>query len=119
MDLKKLNPWNWFKHEDQPAGSETRLPVKREEARQGAPETGFSQHPVWQLHREIDRLFDQALSGFGWPAWANSGLNDLPEFRPNLDVASDGDSYDITLEAPGLSGGAPLRQLPAATVPPR
>ncbi len=30
MDIKKLNPWNWFKHEDSHPVSLEQVPVKRE-----------------------------------------------------------------------------------------
>lgn len=102
MDLQRLNPWNWFKHEEpQPGGAQ--IPVKRSDK-----ESGMSQYPMQQLHQQIDRLFEDAFRGFGFPSigsqlgepgrWLNS-----QDFRPSLNVSSDSKSYQITLEAPGMN----------------
>lgn len=103
MNLQDLNPWNWFKHEEPEKGSSETIPVKREDY------TGsqLTVPPVQQLHREIDRLFDEAFRGF--PSFGRSALWDrmLSEgisqsFHAHLNVASDAQQYTITLEAPGL-----------------
>lgn len=102
MDLQRLNPWNWFKHEEsQSRGAQ--IPVKKADEA-----TGLSPHPIQQLHQQIDRLFDDAFQGFGFPGlrsqfdesgrWLNT-----QSFRPSLNVSSDNKSYQVTLEAPGLS----------------
>ena len=46
MDIKKLNPWNWFGHEEEQSRN---LTVQRS-ASQGY-------HPLMQLHHDIDRMF--------------------------------------------------------------
>lgn len=100
MELDKLNPWNWFKHEE-PHKGEGSVPVKQDPARSGL--VGFP-GDIWQLHREMDRLFDETFKGLGWPSPQTSsqrGRADLA-FTPKLDVASDEKEYTITLEAPGL-----------------
>lgn len=102
MDLKKLNPWNWFKHEESDHQPST-LPIRRSES---SPST--SQQPaggLWQLHREMDRLFDEAFRGFGLPTRPGSSLTSSQPtaFVPRLNVASTEQGYSITLEAPGLS----------------
>ncbi|TQV86257.1 Hsp20/alpha crystallin family protein [Exilibacterium tricleocarpae] len=107
MDLQKLNPWNWFKHEESPAADAGRVPVKRAAGEVGPAGAGHD-HPVMQLHRQMDRLFDEVFRGFGFPSagsrsgepagWAGQGV-----FRPSLDVASDEKSYHVTLEAPGMT----------------
>lgn len=102
MDLKKLNPWNWFKHEEASPGAQT-IPVQhRDYTHNGQP-----MNNMMQLHHEIDRIFDNALRGF--PALGNSGawnqfINDnmLTAFHANVDIASDDNRYTITLEAPGM-----------------
>ncbi|WP_111640314.1 Hsp20/alpha crystallin family protein [Marinimicrobium alkaliphilum] len=107
MKLEKLKPWNWLKHEDEGAASSAPVPVKRGEtdvANTSAPTGGG--HPIWQLHREIDRLFDSAFRDFGFPSLSHQ-LDDFPgwggqHFRPNLDVSSDDKTYRIAIEAPGL-----------------
>ena len=106
MDLHKLNPWNWFKHEEPEKEKKEIVPTKREDY-------ALSQSPfvnnISQLHREIDRLFEDTFRGFGVPSWSRSPLWDqmlnndfMPAFKANVDVASDDKQYTITLEAPGL-----------------
>lgn len=105
MNLQNINPWNWFAHEEPKQKSEEIIPAKREDY------TGsqLATPPVQQLHREIDRLFDEAFRGFGFPAFNRPALWDrmLSEgvgqtFRANLNVESDDHQYTVTLEAPGL-----------------
>ncbi len=106
MDLSKLNPWNWFKHEEGAKSAES-IPLKRDDYQSTTParrEVG-TVGDIWQLHREMDRLFDEAFRGFGLPSRAlDSTLAPLNEalFRPNLNVASDDKQYTVSLEAPGL-----------------
>ncbi|GGD49514.1 Hsp20/alpha crystallin family protein [Lacimicrobium alkaliphilum] len=99
MKLDKLNPWNWFKHEEL-QGRDTQIPVRRS----GNNEvTGVTEHPVYpmaQLHQEIDRLFESAFRGVGVPGLAG---NNLSSFRPSLDVSGDGSAYLISLETPGMA----------------
>ncbi|MFC1748941.1 Hsp20/alpha crystallin family protein [Pseudomonadota bacterium] len=102
MDMKKLNPWNWFKHEEKQDNKET-IPVKRGDYQQ-------AQHPftnIMQLHREIDRLFGDAFRGLPslsrTPLWEQMMSDDfVPTFRANVNVAGDNGQYTITLEAPGM-----------------
>jgi HSP20 family protein len=112
MDLSKLNPWNWFKHEDGAKSAES-IPLKRDDYASSTAPTARGRDlaqpvDIWQLHREMDRLFDEAFRGFGLPSRAlSSTLASLSEdvFRPRLNVASDAQHYTITLEAPGLQQG--------------
>jgi len=89
MDWKKFSPWNWLK--DEPAAS-------------GAPDGGTAQLPTRSLsglHQEIDRIFEQAFRGSGFPAPLFG--RPLPGFfRPKLDISETADSYRITLEIPGI-----------------
>ncbi len=109
MDLHKLNPWNWFKHEESSVSPANQIPVKRGASAQqmsASDQTLFG--PVQQLHQQIDRLFDDAFRGFGFPALQSSqddlsGFRSPQAFRPNLNVSSDNRSYEITLEAPGMT----------------
>jgi HSP20 family protein len=99
MELSKLNPWNWFKHEE-PNASERAVPVKSADY---PLHGGLSD--IWQLHREMDRLFDEAFRGFGLPSQRVASLlssDNQSTFRPSLNVASDDKQYTVTLEAPGL-----------------
>lgn len=109
MNLQKLNPWNWFKHEDN--NQTTQIPVHRDRAARNNPllwQQG--QHPILQLHQQVDRLFDDVLNGFGIPSLSLSsaqqvtGDNKLVNYRPQIDVSGDDKPYEITLDVPGRSG---------------
>ncbi|MGZ0019283.1 Hsp20/alpha crystallin family protein [Nitrosomonas sp. wSCUT-2] len=107
MDFSKLNPWNWFKHEEADKGRSEVVPVKHDDRSSSRlPQVSN----LDQLHREIDRLFEDAFRGFGFPArsrpeFLQQFLSDewMPVFRANVDIASDDKQYTITLEAPGLA----------------
>jgi len=88
MDIKKLNPWNWFSREEDQSRN---IPV-----RQGVPQ---SYSPLVQLHRDIDRMFDSVFPGVGWGRMLDVE-NDL--LRPHVDVASTEKEYTITVEVPGV-----------------
>jgi len=107
MDLQKLNPWNWFKHEEPEKAKPEIIPVKDED--QSLPKLPQINN-LNQLHREIDRLFDDAFRNFGLLGRPRSDflspfLSDdfMPAFRANVNIASDDKQYTVTLEAPGLS----------------
>ncbi|SER05873.1 HSP20 family protein [Nitrosomonas sp. Nm51] len=107
MDLHKLYPWNWFKHEEPEEAKHEAIQVKPDN-QSLSPVSQVNN--LNQLHREIDRLFDDAFRGFGLPDRSRSEfLNRLfsddltPAFRASINIASDDKQYTITLEAPGLS----------------
>lgn len=98
MNIKKLAPWNWFKKEQEQEGA--KLPVRREESR-NRPDS-----PLFQIHREIDRLFDDALRGFGLSGMG-FGSDLFPGaqtgwLKPTLDVGASEKEYTITVELPGV-----------------
>ena len=104
MDLEKLKPWNWFKHEEGDRGHQ--VPVARADVAgltQGRPGS------LSQLHREMDRWFDEAFRGFGMPASGSGSaaapLADLAAgvFRPRVDVSGDQQAYRVQLDVPGMS----------------
>jgi HSP20 family protein len=105
MNLQQLAPWNWFKHEDVP--SDSTIPINRHPAATNLQ--ARNQHPVLQLHQELDRLFDQSLRSIPWFASAlrtetpNGGFFQNLGFHPQLNIASDDKQYHISLEVPGLS----------------
>lgn len=113
MNLQKLNPWNWFKHEDDGADQDAQIPVQREEAARSVnPPSHWQgdQHPVLQVHQQIDRMFDDVFNAFGMPSLrASSAQQSWPgttlanAYRPHIDVSGDEKRYEITLDAPGLS----------------
>ncbi|RRJ82798.1 Hsp20/alpha crystallin family protein [Aestuariirhabdus litorea] len=89
MEWQKALPWNWFSNE-QPQS----VPVERQ----------YSQHPLTQLHNEMDRLFEGAFSGFGLRPF---GARDFPEMKevmlkPKLDISESPETYTITVEVAGV-----------------
>lgn len=105
MNLQKLNPWNWFQDED--TGS---LPVRRDDP--GQFSTPSANHPIVQLQREIDQLFDNAFRGFDFPSRYSRNLlpgrfaaNDYGTagFQAKVNIASDEKNYHINLEVPGMT----------------
>ncbi len=100
IDFKKLAPWNWFKKEQEEQQSTASLPVQRNDLQvAGGPVS-----PILQLHREIDRLFDDALRGFGFPTLAMPPWpSDWPGMlKPALDIQETDKQYKIALEVPGV-----------------
>lgn len=95
MDLAKLNPWNWFKKEDE---QDRDIAVTRVPAGQAPPPRPGS---LAALHYEIDRLFDHVFDGFGFSA---PHLAQTPPryFRPKVDISGGGNEYSITVELPGV-----------------
>ena len=103
MDIKKLAPWNWFKKEEEEGTAA--VPVKHKE-RKSTLNDGVSYHPLIQLHREMDRLFENALKGFGHTPISNELFTPLSSsglLKPELDVAVTDKEYSITVEVPGVS----------------
>gem|GEM_PF-41823 len=103
MTWRNLNPWDWFKHEHSKKGKSHTVPVKQDE--QMATANVLS--PVTQLHRDIDRIFNEALTPFNFPL-IGSGLFDSEilrntlTFHPNVNVSSQDEQYLVTVEAPGM-----------------
>ncbi|MFA7555036.1 MAG: Hsp20/alpha crystallin family protein [Spongiibacteraceae bacterium] len=117
MNFQKLNPWNWFKHEDNGVDQGSQIPVRRGEASRIVPSPTNTdwqreQHPVQQLHQQIDRLFDNVFSNFGLPSLNSpfqrqlgSNIRPTEFYRPQVDVSGDDNQYEIALDVPGLSEG--------------
>lgn len=100
MDIKKLAPWNWFKKEED-AGKF--VPVQHS----GTGEQGYPLYnPATQLHREIDRIFNNVFRGFGLsPFGFEKPLLPLMAegiLKPTLDLSATGKEYTITVEIPGV-----------------
>ena len=101
MNLKKWNPWNWFKKEEADAGRS--IPV----ARAGSPDPGNALGgSIAQFHQEVDRFFDQVLRGFDRIPFG-SGRPLLPTMdggtlKPTLDLGATETDYTITVEIPGV-----------------
>ena len=100
IDFKKLAPWNWFKKEQEEQQSNASLPVQRSDL----PAAGVTVSPILQLHREIDRMFDDVFRGYGFPALAMPRWpSDWPGMlKPALDIQETDNQYKIALEVPGV-----------------
>lgn len=103
MDIKKLAPWNWLKKEEDEGG--TTVPVKRPED-QTYNYAGRATNPILLLHREMDRLFDDAFRGFGLSPFRSDLFTPLTGsglIKPQVDIAATEKDYSITVEVPGVS----------------
>jgi len=120
MNLKKLNPWNWFKHEN---NERVQVPVTRKDAESVYSSDlalnnalpSANNHPLIHFHREIDRLFDDVWNTFGQPSVRTVfpthatlpertlNASRLKDFIPSLDVSGDEKQYEISIDLPGFS----------------
>jgi HSP20 family protein len=107
IDIKKWNPWNWFKQEEKEEAAN--VPVTRAgQERDSTLPSLFGNDPLWNIHREIDRLFNNVFSQF------NTGLPRLFErvasvdrlsgtmLKPSVDIKESKKDYKITVEVPGV-----------------
>lgn len=102
MDIKKLNPWNWFKKEEETSNGI--VPVKRTDDRQAYPEVNY-RHPLAHLHREMDRLFEDTFRGFGLSPFRSDLLSSRETggfLKPQVDVGATDREYTISVEVPGV-----------------
>jgi HSP20 family protein len=107
MNLEKLKPWNWFKHEENNTGEGSQIPVSRSEA-ENLPLAGRGS--LMSLHRDMDRWFEDAFKSFGMSSLdsnlqsrAMPGISLSNIYRPQIDVSGDTNCYEINLEVPGLT----------------
>ena len=106
MNLEKLNPWNWFKHEESADAAEQHIAVKNNANDSLPVQYQATSRPIMQFHQELDRMFDDVFSGFGVsPLTGRSNAllrSDRGIIRPNLNISSDDKNYLISLEVPGF-----------------
>ena len=107
MNIEKLKPWNWFKHEGNDTGEGGQIPVSRSEA-ENLPLAGRGS--LMSLHRDMDRWFEDAFKSFGMSSLdsnlqsrAMPGISWSNIYRPQIDVSGDSNCYEINLEVPGLT----------------
>jgi HSP20 family protein len=107
MNFEKLKPWNWFKHEENGNGKGTQIPVSRSEV-ENMPQAGSGS--LMNLHRDMDRWFDDAFKSFGMPSLASNlqsrampGISLSNIYRPQIDVSGDSNCYEIKLDVPGMT----------------
>ena len=112
MDIKKLAPWNWFKKEEEE--SVANVPVKMKDSPSYYPAESSTANPLAQMHREVDRLFENAFRGFGvssarFPGFSPLGsdffspLSSSGFLKPQVDVGATDKEYSITVEVPGIN----------------
>lgn len=101
MDIKQFAPWNWFKKEEEEGGST--VPVLRADVPQAFTESGML-NPIVQLHREMDRLFDNAFRGSLSPMRSDffTPLTASGLLKPQVDIGATDKEYSITVEVPGV-----------------
>jgi HSP20 family protein len=111
MDLERIKPWNWFKHEDQLA---SQIPVSKSNTKTALSQSA-SAHPLMQLHREMDRLFDNVWRTFGvdtplgfshMPSLFDRELVSnslLGDYRVSLDIVGSDNEYEVSVDLPGLT----------------
>lgn len=122
MNIEKLKPWNWFKHEDD---TSSQIPVTKQEAKDdienasalaangaGAASYNSAIGSLLQLHNDMDRWFDDVWRSFGMPASArlaratssgfdrSSGVKGMPG---NLDISGNGNAYEVAVDLPGYA----------------
>jgi HSP20 family protein len=107
MNIEKLKPWNWFKHEENDTGEGGQIPVSRSEA-ENLPLAGRGS--LMSLHRDMDRWFEDAFKSFGMSSLdsnlqsrAMPGISLSNIYRPQIDVSGDSNCYEINLDVPGLT----------------
>ncbi len=102
MDLKKLAPWNWFKKEDEEAGT---IPVRvnRPVEEPGAMD---AYQPLYHVQRQMERFFDSFFRDFGggrtWSAGEMKSLLHGGFLKPSVNVGGTDTEYSITVEIPGV-----------------
>ena len=106
MNIEKLKPWNWFKHEES-GSSGSHIPVIREESTQLSSLSDSD--PLMRMHQEMDRWFNDVVNALGLPSrfvgWPRNAAHsgELSRFyRPQLDVSGDDARYEIALDVPGM-----------------
>lgn len=107
MNLQKLNPWNWFKHEESHDPYENTIPVKKKDYAHSMS----NRNAFLELHSAIDKLFEQTFQNFGFPPLLKDDHRDARSmnpfkrsslFVPDLNISSDEKEYVITLEMAGM-----------------
>lgn len=96
IDVKKWNPTNWFRNEEDQDGRS--VSMRRDPKGAGLPSL-YADSPLWGLHREMDRLFEGVFERF------NTLLPDVAGgtmLKPSVDIKESGKAYKVTVEVPGV-----------------
>ena len=88
MALRNRTPFVWFRNQ---------------EGRNPAPaQQSGSVDSLADLHNQINSLFNDALTGGGFPELFGAGT-ERGLFKPHLDIRESEKEYTVTLEMPGVS----------------
>lgn len=89
MNLIKFSPARWFSNED----DDKSLAVRR---RGATPRDAF--------HSEVDRMFDDLFSSFGFPSAApfRGRVGGDVMLKPSLDLGASDKEYIVAMELPGV-----------------
>ncbi len=108
MNFEKLNPWNWFKHEEGGVHQQGNIPVTRKSTDVTPSSDGIGN--LSRIHREMNNFFDEVFRGYGFPSVGNMTTggrlseNRLVDvYRPQIDISGSEDQYEVTLDVPGLT----------------
>jgi len=97
MELTRLNPWNWFKNEEESEAKHLVVNRERQPHAQLQP-----------LHQEIDRLFERVFQNFGFPSLGSDNsftrLGQDVLLKPSMDIEASDKEYAISVEVPGVDG---------------
>ena len=84
MNILRLTPWNWL--------------TKDTTGLQPAADAAQRQVSPFALHREIDRIFEDAFQHVG----QGFDRSEKGAFAPRMDIASSPAEYTVTAELPGM-----------------
>ncbi|MDC1287924.1 Hsp20/alpha crystallin family protein [Gammaproteobacteria bacterium] len=103
MNLEKLKPWNWFKHEESAASATRQLPLTRSDS-------GTAIDSILRLQQQVDRWFEEFSSSSGLPlllprrgGLGRAGVFPTGNYLPQIDVSGDDKRYEIKLDVPGMT----------------
>ena len=105
MNIQKWAPWNWLKNEDNhgPHHSAVADRIQSHNYNYHDLEANMNDNPVYNLHREINRIFGDAFSAFSsFPSLSHTPLFATPVLKPNIDIAETKNTYSISIEVPGV-----------------
>lgn len=86
------------------ADTPTKLTIKRDEKQDKHPAPAQMWHPLMNLRREMDRLFEDIDRGFWLTPFRRPWLDVEPSWpaNPAMDVIENDKAFEITAELPGL-----------------
>ena len=97
MDTAKLNPWNWFRKEENHTPLAPALRAFRK------PGTDFYGSPLFAaMENLMDTMFTDSLFRFDPLAGRTAHRSVEAALKPNLDISSDEKEYRVTVELPGV-----------------